>query len=58
MKELKLIVANRGEIAVRILSSANKLGLQTVSVYTAVDATAPHVRLADTSVEIGNYIDK
>ncbi len=46
----KLLVANRGEIAVRILQTAKLLKLPTVAIYTTVDSTAPHVQLADESV--------
>lgn len=49
----KLLVANRGEIAVRILKTAQKMGLQTVAVFSEADRNAPHVRLADESVCIG-----
>jgi len=49
----KLLVANRGEIAVRIMRTARAEGLQTVAVYTDADADAPHVGLADQAVNIG-----
>jgi geranyl-CoA carboxylase alpha subunit len=49
----KLLVANRGEIAVRIMRSAKQLGYQTVAVYSEPDAKAVHVAMADQSVCIG-----
>ena len=49
----RLLVANRGEIAVRIIRAARDLGISTVAVHSTADAQAPHVRLADTAVEIG-----
>ncbi len=49
----KLLIANRGEIACRIIRSAHRLGLRTVAVYSAADAGARHVRLADEAVPIG-----
>jgi urea carboxylase len=48
-----LLVANRGEIAVRIMHSAAALGLQTVAVYSDADRGAPHVALADVAVRLG-----
>jgi len=49
----RLLVANRGEIAVRILRGARELGIETVAVHSDEDADAPHVRAADRSVRIG-----
>jgi acetyl/propionyl-CoA carboxylase alpha subunit len=48
-----LLVANRGEVACRILRSARGLGLRTISVYSDADREALHVRLADRAVRIG-----
>jgi len=47
-----LLVANCGEIAVRILRTAKRMGLRTISVYTPADATSPHVEMADVSVPL------
>ena len=49
----KILIANRGEIALRILRAAKELGIQTVAVHSTADADAMHVRLADESVCIG-----
>ncbi len=49
----KILIANRGEIACRIIDTARKKGIKTVAVYSSVDATARHVRLADEAYEIG-----
>src|SRR3981081_3081080 len=49
----KILIANRGEIALRILRAAKELGIATVAVHSTADAEAMHVRLADESVCIG-----
>ncbi len=50
---MKLLVANRGEIAVRIIRGCREMGIETVSVYSEVDRLAPHVLMADQSFPIG-----
>ncbi|MBU6473729.1 MAG: ATP-grasp domain-containing protein, partial [Alphaproteobacteria bacterium] len=49
----KILIANRGEIAVRIIRTARALGYRTVAVCSDADAAAPHVTLADEAVQIG-----
>jgi len=49
----KILIANRGEIACRIIRTARRMGIATVAVYSDADARAPHVRLADESVRLG-----
>jgi acetyl-CoA carboxylase biotin carboxylase subunit len=49
----KILVANRGEIAIRIMRSAREMGIKTVAVYSAADRNALHVRYADEAVFIG-----
>jgi len=49
----KVLIANRGEIACRIMSSARELGYETVAVYSEADANAPHVHMADLATCIG-----
>ena len=60
----KLLVANRAEIACRIIRAAKSLGLRTVAVYSEVDAELPHVAMADEAYPIGparpaeSYLDR
>lgn len=49
----KILVANRGEIAIRVMQSAKKMGIKTVAVFSKADRNAPHVRMADEAVCIG-----
>jgi len=49
----KILIANRGEIACRVIKSAQKMGIKTVAVYSDADAQALHVQMADEAVHIG-----
>ena len=53
MKFTKILIANRGEIALRIMRSASEMGIKTVAVYSEADRDALHVRYADEAVCIG-----
>jgi len=49
----RLLIANRGEVALRVIRACRELGVETVAVYSDVDTRAPHVSAADRSVHIG-----
>ncbi|HHC29876.1 MAG TPA: acetyl/propionyl/methylcrotonyl-CoA carboxylase subunit alpha [Rhodobacterales bacterium] len=49
----KILIANRGEIAVRVIKTARKMGLKTVAIYSDADRNAAHVQMADEAVHIG-----
>lgn len=49
----KILVANRGEIALRVMKSIRKMGIQSVAIFSEVDRNAPHVRYADEAVCVG-----
>lgn len=54
----KILVANRGEIALRIMKSAREMGIKTVAVFSEADRNSPHVRYADEAVCIGSAASK
>ena len=52
-----VLIANRGEIALRVMRGCRKLGLRSVAIHTDLDVTAPHVREADEAVRVESYLD-
>ena len=49
----KILIANRGEIALRVMKTARKMGIKTVAIYSKADRNSPHVRFADEAICIG-----
>ncbi|MFX8660871.1 biotin carboxylase N-terminal domain-containing protein, partial [Acinetobacter baumannii] len=60
----RILIANRGEIARRVIKTAHRMGIETVAVYADADAHAPHVREATTARHLGpapareSYLDQ
>ncbi|MBC8403047.1 MAG: hypothetical protein H8E14_16290, partial [Candidatus Marinimicrobia bacterium] len=49
----KILVANRGEIAIRVMRTCREMGIRTVGVFSSADRTAPHILMADEAYQIG-----
>lgn len=54
---MRVLIANRGEIAIRVARTCRRLGLPTVALYTDLDADAPHVRACDEAAHVPSYLD-
>ena len=52
-----VLVANRGEIALRVIRACRETGRRSVAIYTDVDSEAPHVAAADDAVHVRSYLD-
>jgi 3-methylcrotonyl-CoA carboxylase alpha subunit/acetyl-CoA/propionyl-CoA carboxylase biotin carboxyl carrier protein len=52
-----LLIANRGEIALRVMRTAKAMNIRTVAIFTDLDADAPHVRAADDAIRVASYLD-
>ena len=52
-----LLIANRGEIALRVAHTARRLGMRTIAVHSDADRDAPHLRACDDAVRIASYLD-
>ena len=50
----RVLIANRGEIAVRIIKACQEMGIKTIAIYSEVDEKAPHVKLADETINLGD----
>ncbi len=55
--EHTLLIANRGEIAIRVMRTAARMGWHTIAIFTDLDADAPHVHAADDAVRVPSYLD-
>ena len=51
-----VLIANRGEIALRVMRTVHALGLRSIAVFTDADERAPHVEAADVAVRVGSYL--
>ncbi len=54
---MRVLIANRGEIAIRVARTCARLGLPTVAIHTDLDADAPHVRACDEAAQVSSYLD-
>ncbi len=52
-----LLIANRGEIACRVIRTARAMGIRTIAIHSEIDRTAPHVLMADEAVAVESYLD-